>query len=95
MLYIGLVISGVGVILYIVSAVLINYYLRKNRPDILNQADSKSANSRKGRKAKIIITQNANPGWVSFLSFLSMPMVIIGIGVIILSLIIKVLGRIF
>ena len=95
MLKVGLIISGIGVVLYIVSAILMNYYLRKNRPDILNQGDSKRSNPRKKREARIIVTQNATPCGVSFLGFLAMPAFLIGIGIIILSLIIKALGRIF
>ena len=94
MLKVGLIISGIGVVLYIVSAILMNYYLRRNRPDIL-KAGPKSSNPRKKREARIIVTQNASPGGVSFLGFLAMPIFLIGIGTIILSLIIKAFGRIF
>ena len=50
MLYIGLAISGFGVVLYIVSAVLLNYYLRKNRPDVLEHGNSKKGSSSKRQK---------------------------------------------
>jgi len=101
MLYIGLAISGFGVVLYIVSAVLLNYYLRKNRPDILEHGNSKKGSSRKKQKGskkgeiRVVITENATPGWVALLGVPAMPVFLIGIVVIILSLVIKAFGRIF
>ena len=95
MLYIGLAISGFGVVLYIISAVLLNYYLRKNRPDVLEQFDSKSGDSRKkqqgnkGKEVRIVVTENATPGWVALLGFPAIPLFLIGIAVIILSLVIN------
>lgn len=92
MLYVGIVISGVGIVLYVISAVLINYYYRKNRPDILKQSNSKLT---RGQGRKIIVTRNVTSPGAGLLGFISMPVFLIGIGVIILSLIIKALGRIF
>ena len=95
MLYVGLVISGFGVILYIVSAVLLNYYLRKNIPDVLEQSDSRSGDSRKkqkgdkGGKVIVVVTENATPGWVALLGFPAIPLFLIGVAVIVLSLVIK------
>ncbi len=98
MLSVGLVITGFGVIVYIASAVLLNYYLRKNRPDVLEQLDPKSGSSRKkprGNKSgevRVVITENATPGWVALLGFPAMPLFLVGVAVIILSLIIKAFG---
>ena len=95
MLYVGLAISGFGVILYVISTVLLNYYLRKNRPDVLEQFDSKSGDSHKkqkgnkDREVRVVITENAIPGWVSLLGFPAIPLFLIGIAVIILSLVIN------
>ena len=95
MFYIGLAISGIGVVLYVTSAILLNYYLRKNRPDILDQPNSKSGDSRKKQKGKkngkiiVVITENATPGWVALLGFPAIPVFLIGIAVIILSLVIN------
>ena len=101
MLYVGLAISGIGLILYITHTVLYNHYLRKNRPDILEQFGSKPGNSRmrqkgnKEREVKIVITESGTPGWVILLGFPAMPIFFVGVVVIILSLVIKVLGWIF
>ncbi|MFC1714454.1 hypothetical protein ACFL6S_12365 [Candidatus Poribacteria bacterium] len=95
MLYVGLAISGIGVVLYAVSAILLNYYLRKNRPDVLEQFDSKSGDSRnkqkgnKGRQVRVVVTDSATPGWVALLGFPAIPLFLIGIAVIILSLVIN------
>jgi hypothetical protein len=95
MLYIGLAISGLGVVLYILSAVLLNHYLRKNRPDVLEHSKPKKGSSSKGQKGnkkkeiKIIVTENATPGWVALLGVPAMPLFLIGIAVIILSLVIR------
>ena len=99
--YIGLVISGTGVILYITHTILYNYYLRKNRPDLLEQLDSEPGNSSTGQKenkepeVKIVITESGAPGWVMLLVLPAMPIFLVGIGVIVLSLVIKILGWIF
>ena len=101
MLYVGLVISGYGAVLYAVSAVLFNHYLRKNRPDVLERFDSKSGGSRKkqkgdnGKEIKIVITENATPGWVAILGIPAMPLFLVGVAVIILSLIIKAFVWVF
>ena len=98
MLYVGLAILGVGMILYIASAVLLNYYLRKNRQDVLEQLDSKSGSSHKkprGNKSgevRVVVTENATPGWVALLGFPAIPLFLVGVAVIILSLIIKAFG---
>lgn len=95
MIYIGLAISGIGVVLYVASAVLLNYYLRKNRPDMLEQFYSGSGASRKkqkgnkGKEVRIVVTENATPGWVALLGFPAIPLFIMGIAVIILSLVIN------
>lgn len=101
MLYVGLAISGIGLILYITHTVLYNHYLRKNRPDILEQFRSKPGNShtrQKGnrdREVRVVVTESGTPGWVILLGLPAMPIFFVGIAVIILSLIIKVLGWIF
>ncbi len=50
MFYIGLAISGIGVVLYVISTILLNYYLQKNRPDVLEQFDSRTGDSRTKQK---------------------------------------------
>ncbi len=100
MLYVGLVITGLGVILYIASTVLLNYCL-KNRPDVLEQFDSKSGDSRKkqngnkDKEVRIVLTENATPGWVVLLGIPAIPVFLVGITVVILSLIIKAFSWIF
>jgi len=95
MLYIGLAISGFGVLLYVASAILLNYYLCKNRPDVLEQPNSRSGDLRKKQKGNkngdiiVVITENAIPSWVTFLGFPAIPLFLIGIAVIILSLVIN------
>ena len=95
MLYFGIAISVSGVILYIVSAVLFNYYLSKNTSDAMKQFDSRSGASRrkqkgdKGKEIRIVVTENATPGWVALLGSLAMPVFLIGVAVIILSLIVR------
>jgi len=101
MLYVGLAITGFGVILYIISTVLLNYYLQKNRPDVLEHFDSKSGGSRKqqnenrDKEVRIVVTENATPGWIALLGVPAIPLFLIGVAVIILSLIIKAFGWIF
>lgn len=100
MLYVGLVITGLGVILYIASTVLLNYCL-KNRPDVLEKFDFKSGGSRKkqngnkDKEVRIVLTENATPGWVALLGIPAIPIFLVGITVVILSLIIKAFGWIF
>jgi len=101
MLYVGLAISGIGLVLYITHTILYNHYLRKNRPDVLEQLDSKRGGSRMGQKGnkerevRIVITESGTPGWVILLGFPAMPIFLVGIVVTILSLVIKALGWIF
>jgi hypothetical protein len=101
MLYVGLAISGIGLILYITHTVLYNHYLRKNRPDILEHFGSKPGNSRKKQKGnrepevRVVITESGTPGWVILLGFPAIPIFFVGIAVTILSLIIKALVWIF
>ena len=101
MLYIGMVISGIGLILYITHTVLYNHYLRKNRPDILEQFGSKPGNSRtkqKGnreREVRVVVTESGTPGWVVLLGFPAIPIFFAGIAITILSLVIKALIWIF
>ena len=101
MLYVGIAISGIGLILYITHTILYNHYLRKNKPDILKQFDSKSDSSRKKQKGnkkrevKVVVTESGTPGWIILLGFPSIPIFLVGIAVIILSLVIKALVRIF
>lgn len=95
MLYVGLVISGSGMILYIVSAILLNYYLHKSELDVLKQSSARSGDSRKKQKGdkskevRIVVIENATPGWTALLGLPAIPLFLIGIAVIILSLVIK------
>ncbi len=84
MFYVGLAISGFGLVLYVVSAILLNYYLRRNRPDVLEQLDSKSGGRKKqkrnkDREVRVVVTENATPGWVALLGFPAIPMFLVGI----------------
>lgn len=84
----GISIIVIGIILYVTHTVLLNYYLHKNAPDALK---SKSESKQK-QKAQILIVSSEEgtiPNWVGFIGFPSIPLVLIGIVVLVISLIIK------
>lgn len=95
MIYVGLAISGIGLVLYVTHTILYNHHLRKNDPDIVGLLDSKSANRPKKKKksgkkeVRVIAIESSTPGWVMLLGLPSIPMFFIGIVIIAISLIIK------
>lgn len=82
----GISIIVIGIILYVTHTILLNYYLHKNAPDAL-KSEAKSK-----RKAHILIVgseEGTIPNWVGLIGFPSIPLILFGIVVLVISLILK------
>jgi hypothetical protein len=94
----GLIVSVIGFIMYIFGTIFYNYHLRKNNPDLLENhskipdktqprwSQYKKSNTR----IQVVMTSTPLPEWVGLTLFLSIPLVLIGIVIIVLSLVIDI-----
>ncbi len=98
MIMYGLIVSVIGFFMYIVGTIFYNYHLRKNNPDLL-QNHSKildktnqrwSKNKKSNTRIQVVMTSTSLPKLVGMTLFLSIPLIIVGIVIIILSLVIGI-----
>ncbi|CDH45443.1 hypothetical protein BN874_2420004 [Candidatus Contendobacter odensis Run_B_J11] len=94
----GLIVSVIGFFMYIVGTIFYNYYLRKNNLDLLenhskihDKTQSRwSQNKKSNTRIQVVMTSTSLPKLVGMTLFLSIPLIIVGIVIIILSLVIDI-----
>jgi uncharacterized membrane protein len=94
----GLIVSVIGFFMYIVGTIFYNYHLRKNNPDLLKNHSKIpdktqprwSQNKKSNTRIQVVMTSTNLPKLVGMMLFLSIPLILIGIVIIILSLVIDI-----
>ena len=90
MLYIGLLAIGIGISLYIAHAIIYNYFLRKNSPEVFHDIPQSGRSKQRNKKATIVVVNSQTPGWVILLGLPSMPLLLLGILITVVALIMKI-----
>ena len=86
----GVIIAGIGLVLYIVNTILLNHFLGKNSPEMVKPGRSKRI--RQERKIRIeAITDDDAPRWVILMGFPSIPLFVLGILVVIIAFVFRLL----
>lgn len=86
----GVIIAGIGLVLYIVNTILLNHFLGKNSPEITRSGRSKR--NRQERRIRIeAITDDDAPRWIVLMGFPSIPLFVLGILVIIIAFVFRLL----
>ena len=81
----GILIVAAGIVCYGVHAVLLNHYLRKNAPEVL---DRESTSRQKG---KVVVLDSVSPPWVALIGVPAIPLFLSGVVVILVTLILRLL----
>jgi len=89
MLYTGLSLIGIGVIWYIVHAIIYNYFLRKHNPGIFDNSLQPRHSGKRSKKATVVVTSGKTPAWVMLFGMPPIPLFLFGIVITIVALIIK------
>lgn len=76
----------IGIACYIVYAVLLNRYRRKNAPEVLGRAPR--ARSQPGEN-RVYVVEGATPRWVTLLGLPALPLFLLGIVLIAVSFLVK------
>ncbi len=84
----GIFLTAIGIACYIMHAILLNYYLRKNAPEILER-DTHAPSQRQGRVH--LVGDTEVPRWVILLGLPAIPLFLTGIVLLAVLFIIKVL----
>jgi hypothetical protein len=82
----GIILAVIGIACYVIHAVLLNYYLRKNAPEVLGRAPRAPSQHRQGR---VHMVEGAAPRWVTVLGFPALPLFLLGIVLMAISFIVK------
>ena len=83
----GILLVAIGIACYIVHAILLNYFLRKNAPEVL--ACDPGVPSQRPRQ--VYFVRGATPRWVTLLGLPALPLLLLGILFIAISFLVKVL----
>lgn len=83
----GIILVALGITWYITHAVLFNYFLRKNAPDIL----ARSPRVPSQRQRQVYLVRGATPRWVTLCGLPALPLLLLGVVLIALSFLIQVL----
>lgn len=88
MLNTGFWLIGIGIIWYIVSAVIYNHFFRKYNPDIYQASKHSKQASKHSKKVTVFVTSGQTPVWVVLFGIPPIPLLLIGIVITIVALII-------
>jgi hypothetical protein len=83
----GILLAALGVACYIVHAMLLNYFLRKNAPEVLEGVPPAPSQ----RQRRVFLVRGATPRWVTLLGLPALPLFLLGIAFIAISCLVTVL----
>jgi hypothetical protein len=83
----GILLGAIGVACYIVHAMLLNYFLRKNVPEVLARDPGVPSQ----RQSRVSLVRGVTPRWVTLLGLPALPLLLLGIVLIAISFLVKVL----
>ena len=83
----GIFLAALGVACYIVHAILFNYFLRKNAPEVLVRDPGMPSQ----RQSRVSLVRGVTPRWVTLLGLPALPLFLLGIVLIAIAFLVKVL----
>lgn len=89
-LYTGISLIGIGISLYIAHAIIYNYFLRKNSPEIFNDIPQSGRSKKQKKKMTIAVINSQTPSWVVLLGLPSIPLFLVGVLMSVVALIMKI-----
>lgn len=90
-MYLGAGLIGLGIVWYIVYAIIYNLYLPKDLPDKIQESRNRDSSTKKKgrRKITVVLTQNPTPAWVALLGIPPVPLFLLGLVILIISALIN------
>jgi hypothetical protein len=83
----GILLVAIGVACYIVHAILLNYFLRKNAPEVL----ARDPGMLSQRQSRVSLVRGVTLRWVTLLGLPAFPVVLLGIVLIAIAFLVTVL----
>jgi hypothetical protein len=83
----GIILVAIGITCYMVHAILLNYFLRKNAPEVLEGVPRAPLQ----RQRRVFLVRGATPRWVTLLGLPALPLLLLGIVLIAISFLVTVL----
>ena len=71
----GILLVAIGIACYIVHAILLNYFLRKNAPEVL----ARNPGMPSQRQSRVSLVRGVTPRWVMLLGLPALPLGLLGI----------------
>ena len=82
----GIFLAVLGVACYIVHAMLLNYFLRNNAPEVL----ARDPGTPSQRPHQVYLVRGATPRWVTLLGLPALPLLLLGIVLIVITCLVTV-----
>jgi len=82
----GILLAVLGVACYVVHAMVLNYFLRKNAPEVLEGVPRAPSQ----RQRHVFLVRGATPRWVTLLGLPALPLLLLGIVLIAISFLVTV-----
>ena len=79
--------GSIGIACYMVHAMLLNDFLRKNAPDVLARDPGVPSQ----RQSRVYLVRGATPRWVTLLGLPALPLLLLGIVLIAIACLVTVL----
>jgi len=92
MLYIGLLLIGIGVVWYIIHAVIYNRFLGKHHPEIFDDGLQPRHSGKRSKKVAVVVVSRQTPAWIALFGIPPIPLFLLGIVITIVALIINAFG---
>ena len=83
----GILLVALGIACYMVHAILLNYFLRKNAPEVLARDPGMPSQ----RQRRVFLVRGATPRWVTLLGLPALPLLLLGIVLIAIAFLVTVL----
>jgi hypothetical protein len=83
----GILLVAIGIACYIIHAILLNDFLRKNAPEVL----ARDLGVPSQRHSRVFLVRGATPRWVTLLGLPAIPLFLLGIVLIAVSCLVNVL----
>jgi hypothetical protein len=83
----GILLVAIGIACYIIHAILLNDFLRKNAPEVL----ARDLGVPSQRHSRVSLVRGVTPRWVTLLGLAALPLLLLGIVLIAIAFLVTVL----
>jgi len=84
----GIILIAVSIVWYIAHAMLYNYFLQKNNPELFDEKPQQRGSKKGKKEVTVVMTSGKTPAWVMLIGVPPMPLFVVGVVITVIAFIV-------